>query len=299
MLKPSSLDLNLVKKVTESYSRVANVSCAYIDSHGELVYYTSTESKCSICNEVVDKKEKVPDCSKIFLYGANQADKNGGKYIFCCPLGLVYWAATVYFNEVFVGTFVSGPVIMARPNAFKPSISLSGKGMNLLKRKLNNVIFKSPQSVFSLTEQLFYASKYISNLISKTQNNQVSRKGSSEDTNKFSYSCIKNRDLVFKAVEYINNNFMYKLTLNEVASHVFISPSYFLRIFKDITGCTFRGYINDLRIEASKNLIRQGKYTMLEISSAVGFEEQGYFTKVFKKKVGVCPNQFKKQYFTY
>ncbi len=111
----------------------------------------------------------------------------------------------------------------------------------------------------------------------------------------FDFQAAKENDVIYKAVNYIGDNYMHKLTLKEVADHVFMSQSYFCRMFRDTTGHTFRSYTNNIRIEQSKALLRQTNMTLLEISGNVGFEEQGYFTKVFKKAVGLSPMAYRKQ----
>ena len=56
---------------------------------------------------------------------------------------------------------------------------------------------------------------------------------------------------------------------------------------------TINEYINLIKIQKAKNLIISGKYRMYEIAEMVGFEDQQYFTKVFKKIVGITPGEYK------
>ncbi len=101
---------------------------------------------------------------------------------------------------------------------------------------------------------------------------------------------IKHKDMMFKAVDYMKRNYMKKISLEEVASQVYLSPSYFSKVFKEDMGCTFSGYLNRLRIDKSKFLLlAPEKENILEIGALVGFEDQSYFTKVFKKQTGVTP----------
>ena len=83
------------------------------------------------------------------------------------------------------------------------------------------------------------------------------------------------------------------LTLEEVAAHVHLHPSYFSTLFKSSTGSSFKEYLNMVRIEESKRLLSNTDYSIIDIAVAVGFEDQSYFSKVFKKYTGLTPKQFR------
>ena len=110
----------------------------------------------------------------------------------------------------------------------------------------------------------------------------------------FDMTDIKHKDMMFKAVDYMKKNYMKKISLEEVSNLVYLSPSYFSRIFKEELGCTFSAYLNRLRIEKSKTFLLASKREgILDICEMVGFEDQSYFTKVFKRITGVTPAHFR------
>lgn len=109
----------------------------------------------------------------------------------------------------------------------------------------------------------------------------------------FEFSSVKHVDLISKAVSYVKTNYMRKLTLNEVASYVFLSPSYFSKIFKEEMNYYFNDYLNYVRVEKSKILLLTEKISLVDIADNVGFYDQSYFNKVFKKITGVTPKKYK------
>lgn len=109
----------------------------------------------------------------------------------------------------------------------------------------------------------------------------------------FNYIPSKNNDLIKKAMLYISENFNTPLTLEEVATHVHLHPSYFSTMFKNSTGSSFKEYLNKVRIEESKLLLLNTDFSIIDIAIAVGFEDQSYFSKVFKKYTGTTPKQFR------
>ena len=72
-----------------------------------------------------------------------------------------------------------------------------------------------------------------------------------------------------------------------------LNPSYFSTIFKQSCGSSFKEYLNYIRIEESKHLLTETNYSIIDIAVAVGFEDQSYFTKVFKKFTGLTPKRFR------
>ncbi len=109
----------------------------------------------------------------------------------------------------------------------------------------------------------------------------------------FDFADIKHVDVIHKATEYIKHNYTTKLTLDEVANHVYLSKSYLSKIFKEELHCNFAGYVNNLRVEKSKILLMDHSISLIDLAAMVGFEDQSYFTKVFKKIVGVSPGKYR------
>lgn len=109
----------------------------------------------------------------------------------------------------------------------------------------------------------------------------------------FNYIPSKNNDIIKKAIQFISQNFSDNITLNDVANHVHLNPAYFSTIFKQSTGSSFKEYLNMVRIEESKRLLANTDYSIIDISVATGFEDQSYFSKVFKKYTGLTPKQYR------
>ena len=109
----------------------------------------------------------------------------------------------------------------------------------------------------------------------------------------FNYIPSKNNDIIKKAIQFISQNFSDNISLSDVADHVHLNPAYFSTIFKQSTGSSFKEYLNMVRIEESKRLLANTDYSVIDISVATGFEDQSYFSKVFKKYTGLTPKQYR------
>lgn len=101
--------------------------------------------------------------------------------------------------------------------------------------------------------------------------------------------------VVEKAKEYILQNYSKDISLDDVSKKVNISPYYFSKLFKDEAGTNFIDYITEIRIAKAKELIDAKELTMKEICMAVGYTDPNYFSRKFKKSVGVTPTEYKER----
>ncbi|SDB22975.1 two-component system, response regulator YesN [Pseudobutyrivibrio sp. YE44] len=97
---------------------------------------------------------------------------------------------------------------------------------------------------------------------------------------------------VNKAKQYIDENYMKELTLDDVSRVVNISSYYFSKVFKEETGENFIDYLTKLRIEAAKKLLKTTNKSMKEISAEVGYSDPNYFSRNFKKYTGKTPTDY-------
>ncbi|HUW40430.1 MAG TPA: helix-turn-helix domain-containing protein [Rectinemataceae bacterium] len=104
---------------------------------------------------------------------------------------------------------------------------------------------------------------------------------------------VKHADTLQKALRYINAHYTEEITLDDVAGAVFLSPTYFSKLFNAEMKCRFTAYLNRVRIDKSRILLKNTDIPLVDIAGMVGYEDQSYFTKVFKKTVGVSPGRFR------
>ena len=99
---------------------------------------------------------------------------------------------------------------------------------------------------------------------------------------------------ILQSMDYIYDNLHRNITVNDVAAHVKLSPSYFSALFKKECGESVAAYIRRLRVEVAKNMLAHSDYTYLEISNYLSFSSQSHFISIFKKQVGITPKEYRK-----
>lgn len=104
------------------------------------------------------------------------------------------------------------------------------------------------------------------------------------------------KDDVAKTLSYLEENYMHRLTLASISSNVNLSSSYLCRVFKSEVGANITSYLNNLRIRKAATMIKEGKFSLKEISAMVGIEDQLYFSRLFKKCMGISPSEYGKRF---
>ncbi len=102
-----------------------------------------------------------------------------------------------------------------------------------------------------------------------------------------------NSPLVKNVCDYLYVHFNQNFKSSEIAKKFNISEYYLLHVFKKETNKTINNYLEDIRIMKAKEMLKDNLLSIAEISSLVGYEDNNYFTKVFKKKCNITPSKFR------
>ena len=96
-----------------------------------------------------------------------------------------------------------------------------------------------------------------------------------------------------RAIAYIKFNYMKPLSIQDIADYVGLERTYFSKIFHKFTGMTAQKYLLHERIQHSRQLLERTSYTLKQISSYVGIQDEYYFSRVFKLETGMSPRQYR------
>lgn len=103
----------------------------------------------------------------------------------------------------------------------------------------------------------------------------------------------KDADILL-ATKYIYKNFSQPLTLEEVSAVASLSPTYFSKKFKTVTGMGFKEYLNFVRLKHAQAALLTTNNTITDIALEYGFNDSNYFKDLFKKVYGKSPREFRK-----
>lgn len=161
---------------------------------------------------------------------------------------------------------------------------LSGQCRGILNYYLKQENTKSSNSIqnvvnyiFSLKELKEYYRQFFLNITDLLKNESI-------------YS---GDDVIEKIKIYMQHNYQKNLTQDFIASLFYLNRSYLSTLFRQKTGTKFIDCLNDIRIEKAKELLRDSSRKMYQISKAVGYDNPKYFFRIFKKKTGMTPEQYR------
>lgn len=102
-------------------------------------------------------------------------------------------------------------------------------------------------------------------------------------------------DLINSALKLIDYNYCTDISVAQIANRLSVDPAYFSRIFTEKVGISPKKYILLKRMERAKELLIATDAGIFEISNSVGYEDQFYFCRIFKKTMGSSPTEYRKK----
>jgi two-component system response regulator YesN len=102
-----------------------------------------------------------------------------------------------------------------------------------------------------------------------------------------------NVKVIDQAKRWITDHVAEDITIKKIADHVYMNPTYFSEYFKMQTGETVLDFLTRLRIDHAKELLRDTRLKLHDISGRVGYQDVKYFSKLFKQKLGMTPSQYR------
>lgn len=158
-------------------------------------------------------------------------------------------------------------------NIFRLYIYLREKTGFLEGIQLEDADILQAESATTLQEHM---SRYVSDLIEK-------------------YCPKDKKQLSVFVKNYIDLHYGELCMVEQMAEVVDLSPNYLRKIFKDEVGITILEYLTDYRLEKARDFLRKTNDKVKDISLYVGYENVSYFTKIFTKRYGMTPNEYRKK----
>lgn len=254
-------------------------------------------SNCSDFCKKVRSSEYGVYCEKCDSHGGLEAARIGKPFIYICHAGLVDFAIPIISNDLYLGAFMGGQILLSdSENSYQIERILNHIG-NQINPSENSEIYESylrlPSMDFdkinALANMLLHISNYcvkeaqLKKIISQNSSRQISDTFNSNDS----------RMIIAPAINYINKNLKEKITLEKMASVCNISTSYFSKLFSKENLGNLSEYVNQIKMEQAKKLLRETEFSVQRIAEDLGFDDCGYFIKVFKKLTTKTPTEYR------
>ena len=237
-------------------------------------------------------------------YGRTKYDFTNGALIFISPRQVLQWDESVVFEQkgfsvIFHEAFIKGTELAQRIKKYSffsysvnEALHLSPKEERQMASIVENIEteYQNNQDKYSkdiIIAQLDTLLKYANRFYERQFLNR--KELSNNLLEKFNYyldKCFESGKLQDKGIPKIE----------ELAKELFVSQRYLSDTLKKETGKTTTDHLHLYLIEEAKNILLQPNKTVSQVAYELGFEYPAYFSRVFKKKEGVSPSEFREKY---
>jgi YesN/AraC family two-component response regulator len=100
-------------------------------------------------------------------------------------------------------------------------------------------------------------------------------------------------EIMYDVVDFIDTHYDEPINLNLLSEQFYISTYYLSRTFKKVIGCSLNEYLNEVRIDAAKEYLANSDHSITRISELCGYDSLTHFGRMFKRKSGKSPREFK------
>lgn len=264
------------------------VAIITVDFNGSPV---SKHSGCSeFCRCVREHAVYGEFCKRCDSRGGLDANRQQKPSIYVCHMGLVDFAIPITVNDSYVGAVMAGQIKvddnpeLERVTDKKNEAALGGD-LKILYSLLPKMSY---ERVKALADMLFSLYNYVTLEAAKKISDM---KSAVEAINENA------PPLLLPAVNYISENHNKRIKLETLSALCGISPSYFSKTFKKAFGEGLSEFINRLRVERAKELLIKTRKTVGDIAYETGFDECGYFIKIFKRLTDFTPGAYRENFF--
>lgn len=301
------LNIKKFQKVQDDIAKATDMAIIVVDYRGTPI---TKHSMCSnFCKSVRNDETLSQLCEKCDSRGGLEATRDHKPYIYLCHVGLVDVAIPIVFSGQYIGALMVGQVKLKnelntvnleRIVSKKYQIDLNDN--QNLKKLYNDLHTMTFEKVKSIADMLYHMINYIvEEAVLKTELNEknqdlISNNYSEEQITNKKIVTVDKKKMIQPALDYIEKNYMQKLYLDDMASLCNLSSSYFSRMFKLRTGSNFSTYINQVKTQKATDLLITTDLPIYNISLDLGFEDCGYFIKIFKKIHGITPAHYRTEH---
>ena len=99
--------------------------------------------------------------------------------------------------------------------------------------------------------------------------------------------------IICRAVEFVKEHLSENISLDETAQAVNVSPFYLSKLFKEEKNETYIAFVTNTRLEKARDLLQNPRSSIKEVSAAVGYNDQNYFSRLFRNQFGMTPTEFR------
>lgn len=324
------INANNFQKLQDTMADATEMAMLTVDYKGIPI---TTHSRCSdFCRKVRSNPAYSELCNKCDARGGLEATRLQKPYVYICHMGLLDFAVPLIVGDQYIGAILAGQVLIgdeAEKESLEKIVTRKHTKLDLTDEAELQVLYEklsvmTLDRVEAVANMVFQISNYVveeallkinlnemnHQLLTRSSINSVTDNAEPKSiTETYKYyeidsskgkveekvESVEPDNIILRpALEFIQNNYNMVINLDDMASLCNISSSYFSKLFKKSIGDNFANYINKIRIQKAKELLKTTNTPILNIAIDLGFDDCGYFIKVFKKLEGLTPSVYRR-----
>ncbi len=261
----------------------------------EIVWELNRTAK--VCSTHASYVDPCSGCRSILIDALKRSAVEGGKTTFICNTGLMNLCYAIKFQGIVRGYLIAGPFGMGkdRERTFMELYDhLAAEKIDVpqLMTMMRNLNVYTPEQIEGLG-QIF---KDILTAAYIGEEETVPADRGEDDWEEIGLADFVYRgrsNVIFNAVRFIREHYRTITSLSEVADYVHVTRSYLSSLFKKEMGVSIVDFMNDIRLTAAERELKNSSQDITNIALSVGYREPSYFSRLFKKKYGMNPREYR------
>ena len=266
-----------INSILKDFYDVSGIRISIHDTEFNEIYSYPKEAT-PFCHKLQQNSKVYKDCLKNDADAFSKAKEQGEVYVYKCRRGLYEAVAPIYHYGTISGYLMMGQICDNAPETRKQIISNAEKilGNRTQAEELTD-------TVKSIDRNLIHSYINIMTVLAEYLT----------DTNKL---FTPEKRLPQLIAEYINKNYSSKITLSILSQKFECCNATLTNSFKKEYNVSIMTYICNIRLEKAKEMLEKSRKSVKEISTDCGFYDQNYFSKIFSKKYGCSPTDYRNKF---
>lgn len=270
--------MNDIQSMLKDLYLVSGLNMTIFDIEGNTIA-SYPEQKSPFCSLIEQNKVAFQNCQKCDQAAFERVKKTGKIDIYQCYFHLYEACVPLYTYGMLTGYLMMGQTL-SKSLIDQEELKMTALPFIKDEAKLDDAIQKisihSKEQILSFASIIDICAKYL------TLTNRIE---------------AKNKNLVQEVKQYIMQNYSHDITIDHLCSYFYCSKATLINHFKDTYHQTVHQYLMTYRIEKAKEYLKNEQLTIQQIASQCGFQDANYFSKAFKKHVGLSPHHYRKTTF--
>ncbi|EFO1594306.1 regulatory protein PocR [Escherichia marmotae] len=294
MISAAALNSELINKIAQDFAQATSLAVVVVNIHGDEI--SELFNFTSFCQMMRRHPQLSTRCRMSDRCGGLEASKSDQPCIYRCHAGLTDFSIPLVIAGHLVGFVLCGQVRLRNDDVDLVDI-LNVDDCWQADPELLNEFRKVPEMDYSRVMASADLLKLIVENCLKKQLNFVVIKENKPYSDPLRQTRTPNPhdNKMKKALRYIDAHLSDDLRLEDVASHVYLSPYYFSKLFKKYHGIGFNAWVNQQRMASARELLCHSDWSIASIARNLGFSQTSYFCKVFRQTYQVTPQVYRQQ----